>query len=288
MMKHLKRPGSRKGRKEAAVIDVHQDRAKLPSSPEEGQGVLEAPLRPEVHSSRPSSAASAAKPLPGLPSSSLRQLTLPSSASFHSSPLPLPPAAPYSQPASNASENWTAPEDAEGAYIRKTYAHFDASGIKGDGLVEGKEWTRERGSRAAWDASESAPRDRKPSFRMDHAANGGNKEVPANTLEGVGAKFERNHASSPLANADMPLTPASLEVLDSPQDVQRSLSPTGGQASAVMSGGEGFRASSSSLGSLSVESVHGADNGDGQRVAATDSDTVLEMERREMMKHIDR
>ncbi|PWN37918.1 RabGAP/TBC, partial [Meira miltonrushii] len=39
-------------------------------------------------------------------------------------------------------------EDADGAYVRRTYAHFDARGVRGDGLLEGKEWTRERGAHA--------------------------------------------------------------------------------------------------------------------------------------------
>lgn len=59
---------------------------------------------------------------------------------------------------SNASENWTAPEDAEGAYIRRTYAYFDTSGVKGDGLLDGKEWTREKSSKAAWDPSQTSLR----------------------------------------------------------------------------------------------------------------------------------
>lgn len=61
---------------------------------------------------------------------------------------------------SNASENWTAPEDEDGAYIRKTYAYFDTSGVKGDGLLDGKEWTREKGAKAAWDQSQSSLRSR--------------------------------------------------------------------------------------------------------------------------------
>ncbi|PWN44066.1 RabGAP/TBC [Ceraceosorus guamensis] len=48
-------------------------------------------------------------------------------------------------PAPSAAESWTQAGDAEGAYIRKTYAHFDSRGVEDDGFVEGQEWTRERG-----------------------------------------------------------------------------------------------------------------------------------------------
>ncbi|PWN17944.1 RabGAP/TBC [Microstroma glucosiphilum] len=53
-----------------------------------------------------------------------------------------------------ASESWTSPEESEGDYVRKTYMHFDKIGVKGDGIVEGKEWTRHRAADgpAPWDA----------------------------------------------------------------------------------------------------------------------------------------
>ncbi|CEH16976.1 Rab6 GTPase activator GAPCenA and related TBC domain proteins [Ceraceosorus bombacis] len=54
-------------------------------------------------------------------------------------------------PAPSAAESWTQAGDAEGAYIRKTYAHFDSRGVEDDGFVEGQEWTRERGQGHAWE-----------------------------------------------------------------------------------------------------------------------------------------
>ncbi|PWN93484.1 hypothetical protein FA10DRAFT_264128 [Acaromyces ingoldii] len=100
------------------------------------------------------------KPLEDKSSSSqpsLRQLALASSAS---SPLPPPPSTKALLTQNpNPSENWTGPEDADGAYVRKTYDWFDRHGVTGDGLVEGREWTRERGNKAVW----QQPKKKRPS-----------------------------------------------------------------------------------------------------------------------------
>ncbi|KAL9940320.1 hypothetical protein V8E36_001025 [Tilletia maclaganii] len=45
---------------------------------------------------------------------------------------------------SNPSESWTAPDDIDGALIRRTYSYFDGVGVPGDGVVDGVELTRER------------------------------------------------------------------------------------------------------------------------------------------------
>ncbi|KAK0562283.1 hypothetical protein OC861_005401 [Tilletia horrida] len=44
----------------------------------------------------------------------------------------------------NPSESWTAPEDIDGALVRRTYAYFDSHGVPGDGIEDGIEYTRER------------------------------------------------------------------------------------------------------------------------------------------------
>jgi hypothetical protein len=249
---------------------------------------LEAPLFAEGRTSRKSGATSLRKPLPGLPTSksspilnaktsaNLRQMAISSSASSSNSNL-APPAQIYSKPASStsdASENWTAPEDAEGAYIRKTYAHFDASGIKGDGLVEGKEWTRERGARAAWDASESSSRGEP----LEHLT------PPSDHHDTLRAKGAARHPSPLSGNSKMPRS--------SSRDMSRhSKEGLNGDVESMtpdlhsLSVQDSFNHSSSSLGTHSVESLH---NGMHKKPAREESDYELEAERKELMKNVDR
>ncbi|KAE8232158.1 hypothetical protein CF326_g2808 [Tilletia indica] len=54
------------------------------------------------------------------------------------------PASPLGITHPNPSESWTAPDDIDGALIRRTYAHFDLIGVHGDGITDGIELTRER------------------------------------------------------------------------------------------------------------------------------------------------
>lgn len=242
---------------------------------------LEAPIFATDQSSRRSSATSSRKPLPGLPSpagspmlsqktsANLRQQAMASSAgSSLSSQI-------YSKPASNASnasENWTAPEDSEGAYIRKTYAHFDASGIKGDGVVEGKEWTRERSARAAWDASEGT----NDVETLSHLA------PPSNGHETVRSRTIVRKNSSPLSQSDTPLRSTSQEgPLSSGEGRSECVTPT----FAALTVQEPFSQSSSSLGSHSIESAHESQHKEKPRAKG---DYELEAERKELMKNVDR
>lgn len=84
--------------------------------------------------------------------------TDPSTASGNSNLLSAPsrtrPTSSVISPGTNASDSWISPEESEGDYVRKTYMHFDKMGVKGDGVVEGKEWTRHRAADgpAPWDA----------------------------------------------------------------------------------------------------------------------------------------
>lgn len=233
------------------------------------------------------------KPLPGLPNSrsspeiksklsaDMRQLAMSShaSSSHPSSPQAHSQSAFYTKPASsasNASENWTSPEDAEGEYIRKTYAHFDASGIRGDGVIDGKEWTRERGARAAWEASESTTSIE--SIHQSHLA-------PPSTNNGHDSSRARAavRSSSPLVKRSRHEVEQDSALLQAPDMIVPSEYMTPNSNLAV---NDSFGQSTSSLGSHSVESTND-DTKRGQKVA-TESEEKLEEERRELMKNVDR
>lgn len=55
------------------------------------------------------------------------------------------------------SDQFPEPPDAEGEFIRKTYAHFAAAGVTDDGFTEGKEYTRERRGLSAWEEAALSP-----------------------------------------------------------------------------------------------------------------------------------
>ena len=54
------------------------------------------------------------------------------------------------------SETWTNPQDADGDFVRRTYAHFALAGVPGDGFSEGKEYTREKSGLPAWEEARLA------------------------------------------------------------------------------------------------------------------------------------
>ncbi|UZJ52712.1 hypothetical protein CBS101457_002032 [Exobasidium rhododendri] len=284
-----KRPGSSKDEKTTLSLpplsSVASNNAQELTQTANSDGNMPFPvsLKAGESISRPASSASATKPLPVLPPSnghpavpvkaspSIRKIAVSMTAADSSLSLSKshPPSAPYSQAASNSSENWTGPEDADGAYIRRTYAHFDASGIKGDGHVDGKEWTRERGSRSAWDPSDSAV----PPFRSTRlSTKSSRREHTAPSPIGENCLL----TASPRMK-DLPSSPASMEMLESPTDDRRVTSPT-------RSLGEGlYGVSSSSLGAQSVESVKST----AARIGPI-TDSAIDLERQELMKNIDR
>lgn len=200
---------------------------------------------------------------------------------------------PYVHGHENASENWTPPEDAEGAYIRRTYAHFDARGVRGDGLLEGKEWTRERGSRAAWEASDdgvvrnrrlSMPPTTKPFALKGPSVATDPTAIRIQTREGRLSPVPVSESRRPsdgsgkdmkeVKSSSIPATP--VEVLESPTDDRAAVKSRLGQVA--------LAASTSSLGTQSEESVKGVTAQD----VALNSDDEIDIERKGMMKKIDR
>lgn len=228
------------------------------------------------------------------------------------------PNAPFLHPGENvskASENWTAPEDADGAYVRRTYAHFDARGVRGDGLLEGKEWTRERGAHAVWEMNDQhstgkPPRGRRTSMPpptsrtfvvADVSRNGKFATRDGRLSPGFAtdkdshpsADSSANHAATSLTTDSINTTPNNSEI--------------GGENRAAKQQGEQsahssvdatrpivnptFGASTSSLGSHSNEneSVIGPlQNGEERAAHHHNHDEEIDVERNELMKKIDR
>lgn len=169
----------------------------------------------------------------------------------------------------NASEQWKVHEDTEGAYVRRTYAHFDQNGVHGDGLVEGKEWTREKAARPAW-ASDQDTSDRRRR-RVSSPPNVGTSsdKVLSQSTYVQNGRLSPSPISFQRADKDM------LEVVSSP--TQRD-APSSGLVN------EAINASTSSLGSQSECSVP---NGHAT-VVPIGQDDELERERKNLMTKVDR
>lgn len=226
------------------------------------------------------------------------------------------PNAPFLHPgenASRASENWTAPEDADGAYVRRTYAHFDARGVRGDGLLEGKEWTRERGAHAAWEVNDQnkngkPPRRRRismpPTTARSFVVNDISKNGKFATRDGrlspgfatdkdshPSADSSANHAAISLTNDSINTTPnvseGGGENRTANQQNDKSAHSSVDAARPIIN--PTFDASTSSLGSHSNESVVGPlQNGEERAAHHHGHDEEIDVERNELMKKIDR
>ncbi|PWN28277.1 RabGAP/TBC [Jaminaea rosea] len=128
---------------------------------------------------------------------------------------PHPPAITSSGESIASTESWTRPEDGEGDFVRRTYLHFDRTGIEGDGTVQGEEWTRNRSvgaasgsSLAPWQAANGKrhrPRQRRTNSAPDrrHLHPG---DEPLRPLAGRKTD-EPAVKSSPLASSE-PITAA--------------------------------------------------------------------------------
>jgi hypothetical protein len=139
-------------------------------------------------------------------------------------------------------------------------------------MIEGKEWTRERSARAAWDASEGTKNVETPS----------NLAPPSNGHETVRSRTVVKKTSSPLSQSDTPLR---TNARDSPGPYGEGRSECVTPTFAALTVQEPLSQSSSSLGSHSIESAHESNH---KEVARAEGDYELEAERKELMKNVDR
>lgn len=138
-------------------------------------------------------------------SSILKPLTLrPSHSNPALSPTKLAPALRLEKSSetsqSSEAELWAPTVDADGAYIRRTYAYFDQQGVAGDGWDEGREWTRERGASSPW---QEAP--------------------PTSRLKGSRSTLLK--PSSSLANTHSAVRQSSIESLQIPPNTAKQSTP---------------------------------------------------------------
>lgn len=156
----------------------------------------------------------------------------PRTADAHSNAPPPPLAS--SRDSIQSCESWTTPEDGEGDFVRRTYLHFDRTGIQGDGTVQGEEWTRNRsvGALAPWQQPPlpNGNPTQRPRRRRTKSTPAHGSMLAKPTAEAA--------KSSPLA-ASQPITAASPdETLPDDDDEQGVTEENGGDSSSLASATE--------------------------------------------------